>query len=141
MSGANAPRRSRRGLANEWQRPLTRYLPVDRDDFDLRRHVESAGERLIPCLRSDGNLRKFSSQKQWAKVEKLGIFSPQSSQSCLKPYDQYPLILRGNSFPNLGHKKGLRLKIIVFKYFHKTSFHTPFISLLFHIHSVGVYQK
>ena len=43
----NAPRRSRRAIANEWQRPLTRYLPVDRDDFDLRRHVESAGNIYI----------------------------------------------------------------------------------------------
>nr|XP_034837596.1 pleckstrin homology-like domain family B member 2 [Maniola hyperantus] len=45
----SAPRRSRRGLASEWQRPLTRYLPVDRDDFDLRRHVESAGHQVELC--------------------------------------------------------------------------------------------
>ncbi|XP_045781244.1 uncharacterized protein LOC123878179 isoform X2 [Maniola jurtina] len=45
----SAPRRSRRGLASEWQRPLTRYLPVDRDDFDLRRHVESAGHQIELC--------------------------------------------------------------------------------------------
>ncbi|XP_068624376.1 pleckstrin homology-like domain family B member 1 isoform X2 [Battus philenor] len=48
---SNAPRRSRRGVApaQEWQRPLTRYLPVDRDDFDLRRHVESAGHQIELC--------------------------------------------------------------------------------------------
>nr|XP_026484064.1 pleckstrin homology-like domain family B member 2 isoform X2 [Vanessa tameamea] len=49
LSAGNAPRRSRRGIANEWQRPLTRYLPVDRDDFDLRRHVESAGHQIELC--------------------------------------------------------------------------------------------
>ncbi|XP_050680201.1 pleckstrin homology-like domain family B member 2 isoform X1 [Leptidea sinapis] len=51
LSLSNAPRRSRRGTSNvsEWQRPLTRYLPVDRDDFDLRRHVESAGHQIELC--------------------------------------------------------------------------------------------
>ncbi|XP_013178554.1 PREDICTED: golgin subfamily A member 4-like isoform X2 [Papilio xuthus] len=50
LSLSNAPRRSRRGVsAQEWQRPLTRYLPVDRDDFDLRRHVESAGHQIELC--------------------------------------------------------------------------------------------
>ncbi|KPJ19139.1 Pleckstrin-likey-like domain family B member 2 [Papilio machaon] len=50
VSLSNAPRRSRRGVsAQEWQRPLTRYLPVDRDDFDLRRHVESAGHQIELC--------------------------------------------------------------------------------------------
>ncbi|KOB72994.1 Pleckstrin [Operophtera brumata] len=36
-------RTQRAASYSESQRPLTRYLPVDRDDFDLRRHVESAG--------------------------------------------------------------------------------------------------
>ncbi|XP_026744055.1 pleckstrin homology-like domain family B member 2 isoform X2 [Trichoplusia ni] len=51
LSLSNAPRRSRRGVApySESQRPLTRYLPVDRDDFDLRRHVESAGHQIEVC--------------------------------------------------------------------------------------------
>ncbi|XP_047508747.1 major antigen isoform X1 [Pieris napi] len=50
LSLSNAPRRSRRGTTtSEWQRPLTRYLPVDRDDFDLRRHVESAGHQIELC--------------------------------------------------------------------------------------------
>lgn len=51
LSLSNAPRRSRRGIApySESQRPLTRYLPVDRDDFDLRRHVESAGHQIELC--------------------------------------------------------------------------------------------
>lgn len=51
LSLSNAPRRSRRGVApySESQRPLTRYLPVDRDDFDLRRHVESAGHQVDVC--------------------------------------------------------------------------------------------
>ncbi|KAM3969037.1 LOW QUALITY PROTEIN: uncharacterized protein ACR2FA_003402 [Aphomia sociella] len=51
LSLSNAPRRSRRGIApySDHQRPLTRYLPVDRDDFDLRRHVESAGHQLEVC--------------------------------------------------------------------------------------------
>ncbi|CAH0757125.1 unnamed protein product [Diatraea saccharalis] len=51
LSLANAPRRSRRGVAPcvDAQRPLTRYLPVDRDDFDLRRHVESAGHQIELC--------------------------------------------------------------------------------------------
>ncbi|XP_072933843.1 uncharacterized protein [Epargyreus clarus] len=49
LSLTNAPRRSRRGNVSEWQRPLTRYLPVDADDFDLRRHVESAGHQLDMC--------------------------------------------------------------------------------------------
>ncbi|XP_037294037.1 pleckstrin homology-like domain family B member 1 [Manduca sexta] len=51
LSLSNAPRRSRRGIApcSEAQRPLTRYLPVDRDDFDLRRHVESAGHQIEVC--------------------------------------------------------------------------------------------
>ncbi|CAK1549110.1 unnamed protein product [Leptosia nina] len=49
LSLTNAPRRSRRGTTSEWQRPLTRYLPVDRDDFDLRRHVESAGHQIELC--------------------------------------------------------------------------------------------
>ncbi|XP_052748004.1 pleckstrin homology-like domain family B member 2 isoform X2 [Galleria mellonella] len=51
LSLSNAPRRSRRGIApySDLQRPLTRYLPVDRDDFDLRRHVESAGHQLEVC--------------------------------------------------------------------------------------------
>ncbi|XP_075987909.1 uncharacterized protein LOC142984299 isoform X2 [Anticarsia gemmatalis] len=51
LSLSNAPRRSRRGVApySESQRPLTRYLPVDRDDFDLRRHVESAGHQVEVC--------------------------------------------------------------------------------------------
>ncbi|XP_064292926.1 uncharacterized protein LOC128681249 isoform X2 [Plodia interpunctella] len=51
LSLSHAPRRSRRGIApySELQRPLTRYLPVDRDDFDLRRHVESAGHQLEVC--------------------------------------------------------------------------------------------
>ncbi|RVE49923.1 hypothetical protein evm_005391 [Chilo suppressalis] len=51
LSLANAPRRSRRGVAPciDAQRPLTRYLPVDRDDFDLRRHVETAGHQIELC--------------------------------------------------------------------------------------------
>nr|XP_037875782.1 pleckstrin homology-like domain family B member 1 isoform X1 [Bombyx mori] len=51
LSLSNAPRRSRRGIApySESQRPLTRYLPVDREDFDLRRHVESAGHQVELC--------------------------------------------------------------------------------------------
>ncbi|XP_049882029.1 227 kDa spindle- and centromere-associated protein isoform X2 [Pectinophora gossypiella] len=51
LSLSGAPRRSRRGVApySESQRPLTRYLPVDRDDFDLRRHVESAGHQIELC--------------------------------------------------------------------------------------------
>lgn len=51
LSLSSAPRRSRRGVApySESQRPLTRYLPVDRDDFDLRRHVESAGHQIEVC--------------------------------------------------------------------------------------------
>ncbi|XP_073965859.1 uncharacterized protein isoform X2 [Choristoneura fumiferana] len=51
MSLASGPRRTRRGVApySESQRPLTRYLPVDRDDFDLRRHVESAGHQIELC--------------------------------------------------------------------------------------------
>ncbi|KAJ8705987.1 hypothetical protein PYW07_010764 [Mythimna separata] len=51
LSLSNAPRRSRRGVApySESQRPLTRYLPSDRDDFDLRRHVESAGHQIEVC--------------------------------------------------------------------------------------------
>ncbi|XP_038217321.1 putative leucine-rich repeat-containing protein DDB_G0290503 [Zerene cesonia] len=50
LSLSNAPRRSsRRGTTSEWQRPLTRYLPVDRDDFDLRTHVESAGHQIELC--------------------------------------------------------------------------------------------
>ncbi|XP_052743187.1 pleckstrin homology-like domain family B member 2 [Bicyclus anynana] len=48
LSVSGGPRRSRRGVS-EWQRPLTRYLPVDRDDFDLRRHVESAGHQIELC--------------------------------------------------------------------------------------------
>ncbi|CAG9572643.1 unnamed protein product [Danaus chrysippus] len=48
---SNAPRRSRRGVSvsAEWRRPLTRYLPVDREDFDLRTHVESAGHQIELC--------------------------------------------------------------------------------------------
>ncbi|XP_061381079.1 pleckstrin homology-like domain family B member 1 isoform X2 [Danaus plexippus] len=48
---SNAPRRSRRGVSvsAEWRRPLTRYLPVDREDFDLRTHVESAGHQVELC--------------------------------------------------------------------------------------------
>ncbi|XP_063835392.1 uncharacterized protein LOC135084560 isoform X1 [Ostrinia nubilalis] len=51
LSLSSAPRRSRRGVApaSDAQRPLTRYLPVDRDDFDLRRHVESAGHQIEVC--------------------------------------------------------------------------------------------
>ncbi|XP_013125805.1 pleckstrin homology-like domain family B member 2 isoform X1 [Oreochromis niloticus] len=31
-------------------RPLTRYLPVRKDDFDLRAHIESAGHSLDTCF-------------------------------------------------------------------------------------------
>lgn len=31
------------------QRPLTRYLPVREDDFDLRQHIESTGHNLGTC--------------------------------------------------------------------------------------------
>lgn len=31
-------------------RPLTRYLPVRKDDFDLRAHIESAGHSLDMCF-------------------------------------------------------------------------------------------
>ncbi|XP_060751767.1 pleckstrin homology-like domain family B member 2 isoform X2 [Tachysurus vachellii] len=31
-------------------RPLTRYLPVRRDDFDLRRHIEAAGHHPNSCF-------------------------------------------------------------------------------------------
>ncbi|XP_047661012.1 pleckstrin homology-like domain family B member 1 isoform X2 [Tachysurus fulvidraco] len=31
-------------------RPLTRYLPVRRDDFDLRRHIEAAGHQPNSCF-------------------------------------------------------------------------------------------
>ncbi|XP_041985655.1 pleckstrin homology-like domain family B member 2 [Aricia agestis] len=48
LSLASGPRRSRRTVPME-QRPLTRYLPVDRDDFDLRRHVECAGHQVDLC--------------------------------------------------------------------------------------------
>ena len=34
------------------QRPLTRYLPIRGDGFDLRQHVETAGHQV--------NLRRFS---------------------------------------------------------------------------------
>lgn len=30
-------------------RPLTRYLPVRKDDFDLRAHIESAGHSTDTC--------------------------------------------------------------------------------------------
>lgn len=58
-----APRRSRKVSSNSlnssfgWgrnredlQRPLTRYLPIDNDELDLRQHIESAGEFLIISL-------------------------------------------------------------------------------------------
>ncbi|XP_063543394.1 repetitive organellar protein isoform X2 [Cydia strobilella] len=47
----SGPRRNRRCVApySASQRPLTRYLPVDREDFDLRRHVESAGHQIELC--------------------------------------------------------------------------------------------
>lgn len=31
-------------------RPLTRYLPVRKDDFDLRAHIESAGHSADTCF-------------------------------------------------------------------------------------------
>ncbi|MED6269046.1 Pleckstrin y-like domain B member 2 [Characodon lateralis] len=31
-------------------RPLTRYLPVRKDDFDLRSHIESAGHNTDTCF-------------------------------------------------------------------------------------------
>ncbi|CAK1594841.1 unnamed protein product [Parnassius mnemosyne] len=49
LSLSSAPRRSRRGVFAECSRPLTRYLPVDTDDFDLRTHVESAGHQIELC--------------------------------------------------------------------------------------------
>lgn len=30
-------------------RPLTRYLPIRKDDFDLRAHIESAGHSADTC--------------------------------------------------------------------------------------------
>ncbi|KAL0156616.1 hypothetical protein M9458_047862, partial [Cirrhinus mrigala] len=30
-------------------RPLTRYLPVRKDDFDLRGHIDSAGHNTETC--------------------------------------------------------------------------------------------
>ncbi|CAG4960706.1 unnamed protein product [Parnassius apollo] len=49
LSLSAAPRRSRRCVFAESSRPLTRYLPVDTDDFDLRTHVESAGHQIELC--------------------------------------------------------------------------------------------
>ncbi|XP_048488164.1 repetitive organellar protein isoform X4 [Plutella xylostella] len=44
------PSRGRRSIAPySHQRPLTRYLPNDRDDFDLRLHVQSAGHQVDLC--------------------------------------------------------------------------------------------
>lgn len=39
----------RRQIGASLSRPLTRYLPVDRDDFDLRRHIETAGHQVELC--------------------------------------------------------------------------------------------
>ncbi|KFP97420.1 Pleckstrin homology-like domain family B member 2, partial [Leptosomus discolor] len=30
-------------------RPLTRYLPVRKEDFDLRSHIETAGHNIETC--------------------------------------------------------------------------------------------
>ncbi|KAL4707538.1 hypothetical protein ACJJTC_000290 [Scirpophaga incertulas] len=49
LSPPGSGRRARRAPCLGAQRPLTRYLPVDRDDFDLRRHVESAGHQIELC--------------------------------------------------------------------------------------------
>lgn len=33
-----------------WQaRPLTRYLPIRKEDFDLRSHIETAGHNIETC--------------------------------------------------------------------------------------------
>lgn len=40
-----------RSLSTSLQsRPLTRYLPVRKDDFDLRAHIESAGHSADTCF-------------------------------------------------------------------------------------------
>ncbi|XP_077283657.1 uncharacterized protein LOC143909520 [Arctopsyche grandis] len=57
-----APRRSRKVSSNSlnssfgWghnrgdlQRPLTRYLPIDNDDLNLRQHIDSAGHQVDQC--------------------------------------------------------------------------------------------
>ncbi|GAA6075767.1 pleckstrin homology-like domain family B member 1 isoform X2 [Tachysurus ichikawai] len=40
----------RQKLIERESRPLTRYLPVRRDDFDLRRHIEAAGHHPNSCF-------------------------------------------------------------------------------------------
>ncbi|XP_058232212.1 pleckstrin homology-like domain family B member 2 isoform X4 [Hemibagrus wyckioides] len=39
----------RQKLIERESRPLTRYLPVRKDDFDLRSHIESAGHNIETC--------------------------------------------------------------------------------------------
>ena len=60
-----------KSLPFQQQRPLTRYLPIRNEHFDLRAHIESAGHQLDQCshvhLNPDscrGYLQKLSGNHQ-----------------------------------------------------------------------------
>ena len=59
------------GISLQQQRPLTRYLPIRNENFDLRAHIESAGHQIDLCqhvvLTADscrGYLQKLSGNHQ-----------------------------------------------------------------------------
>jgi len=41
--------RRRQNKVHQQQRPLTRYLPIRNENFDLRAHIESAGHQIDQC--------------------------------------------------------------------------------------------
>ena len=54
------------------QRPLTRYLPIRNENFDLRAHIESAGHQTDLC--SQGNLFKGIDNKPVGRYRICLIF-------------------------------------------------------------------
>ncbi|GBP26837.1 hypothetical protein EVAR_16417_1 [Eumeta japonica] len=88
-TGLSSSRAARRATSSEVQRPLTRYLPVDRDDFDLRRHIETAVRKTWRFKAFQSGIKrplKYSNRTIMARK------SPPCRYEYRHPYSRYSLM-------------------------------------------------